>query len=207
MTDAPITDADHREALRALAAHFRPHGLRILALGSSAVLLKSGMAGGTKDIDVHPFPVGDFERYWDAVGAVAQSLGGTVKLEPDGASITMHISTPHGMAPVELIEGREDFIEPHVLKDATETAHDVDGVLVPSWEHIAAMKAEAWFDRTGEARGKYREDMVKLAARFATDGTRLHAAELERLVRLRPARKQAEMLGTLFRVFDAVLGR
>lgn len=205
MTDVPISDAEHREALRALAAEFAKHGIRIMALGSSAVLLKSGMAGGTKDIDVHPFPVGDFEKYWDAIELVAKNLGGTVKIEPDGASITMHIRIRDRMVPVELIEGREDFIEPHVLDDAKKSAQDVNGILVPSWEHVAVMKAEAWYDRTGETRAKYREDMVKLASRFAEDGTRLDAAELERLVKLRPERKHEEMLSTIFRVLDRVL--
>lgn len=92
-----------------------------------------------------------------------------------------------------------------MLEDAKRSAQDVNGILVPSWEHVAVMKAEAWFDRTGEVRNKYREDMVKLAALSAKNGTTLDAAELERLVRLRPARKHDDMLATVFRLFDGVL--
>ena len=205
MSTEPITDAEHKEALHLLATELEKHGFHLMALGSSAVLLKSGALGGTKDVDIHAFHVEDVAKYWDVLDAVATALGGHYKFEKDGASVTMHINVQGRMVPVEFIEGREDFIEPHVLADALKSAKMVDGVYVPSWEHLVAMKTEAFFDRTGVKRQKYLDDLGTMRERIEREGTKLDAGELERVIRLRPERKHQEMLLTAFREMERVI--
>lgn len=191
--------------MRLIAAELHKRGFGLMALGSSAVLLKSGAVGSTKDVDVHPFHVEDVEKYWTVVEEVAHALGGHHKFEKDGASITLHIRVRGQMVPVEFIEGREDFIEPEVLADALKSAKVVDGIHVPSWEHLVAMKTEAWYDRTGEKRVKYLADLGRIRERVEAARESLKAAELERVIKLRPARKHEEMLATAFRELATVI--
>lgn len=200
-----ITDDEHREALGILSKEFADRGLRMLALGSSAVLLKAGIAGGTKDIDIHLFPIGDVLEYTDVIEEIAKGLGGHSAWKPDGAVFVMHIRVRGSMIPVEIIEGGADFIELHVFEDMRKSAKEVNGVLVPSWEHIVGMKAEAWWDRTGSRREEYREDLVAIAQGVEQGGEKLDATELERVIRLRQDKKHDGMLELVFRTFEAVL--
>jgi hypothetical protein len=205
MSDDLITDVEHREALRMLSAELAKRGYGMMALGSSAVLLKSGAIGSTKDVDVHPFHIEDVEKYWTVLDEIATALKGHYKFEKDGASVTLQITVRGRMVPVEFIEGREDFIEPHVLADALKSAKVVEGVYVPTWEHLVGMKTEAYFDRTGEKKTKYLADLGVIRERIEAAGEKLGAAELERVIRLRPEKKHQEMLQTAFRELSAVI--
>lgn len=199
MTDL-ITDAEHREAIRLLVEALGKHDLKVMALGSTALLLRTGRLGTTKDVDIHAFPLEDAERSFDTLEVIARDLGGHQKLSPDGATTTLWIPVRGLMVPVGLIEGGSEFITPEVLRDAIKTATVIAGAYVPSWEHFIAMKAEAHFDRTGEAQRKYLADLTLIRDRLPI-GSRLDAKELERVIRLRPSRKHADMLATAFRIF------
>lgn len=200
--DRLITAEEQREAVALVARELGKRGLKVLALGSVAVLLRTGVTtSSSKDIDLHPFPVEDFIHYHDAIEEAAKALHGHMKLEPDGASITMHVPIRGGDVPVELITGREDFIHPNVLADAVKSAVVREGILVPTWEHLIAMKAEAWFDRTGPEKQKYLLDLSTIRDRTGEERAPLKRRELRRLVEMREARKREEMLRTIERVF------
>ncbi|MHB8584889.1 MAG: nucleotidyltransferase [Thermoplasmatota archaeon] len=127
-----IGDDDHREAVRIVDRELAQRGFRLMALGSTALLLRTGRLGTTKDVDLHPFPVQDFETYLDATQDLARQLGGNAILEKDGASITLNISVRGKMVSVELIEGADEWISPAILADAVKTAENVGNILVPS---------------------------------------------------------------------------
>lgn len=206
--DALVTPEEQREATRLVAGELAKHGLEVLVLGSVAVLLRVGGAvrtSSTKDVDMHAFPVGDVVQYWDILEASAKNLHGSMRMGTDGAAFVLHVPVQGRDVPVEIIEGNEDFIPPMVLVDAVETAIRIDGVWVPTWEHIAVMKAEAWFDRTGDMKRKYLEDLATLAGHLRPGAERLNRSELKRLVAMREERKRQDMLLTLERVFAGLV--
>lgn len=206
MTDAlPVTDDEHRKAVFALVEEFGRFGLRLLALGSTALLFKLGSVGHTKDADLHPFPVEDSLQYLDAVDAVCSSLDARYRIEPDGSSITLHVPIDGRDVPVELIEGREDFVQPEVLADAVATGSPREGVVVPTWEHVVTMKAEAWYDRPGRMKQKFLEDLLELRDRLKQESVILSLAEVHRLVAMRTARKRVAMEVELGRIFVDLL--
>lgn len=189
----PLSAVDQEEALRWLSEVLGRAGFRLLALGSTALVVGWGVEKTSKDVDVHAFPVGRrWEALFDALTAALDLASGHVRIEPDGASMTAFVPTRSGPVPVEIIEGREDFISPRVLADATRSARQVGAVFVPSAEHLLVMKAEAYADRTGPARAKFAADLLEVAeACFRT--TAVNEPEVGRLVQLRPARKRDTM--------------
>lgn len=194
---------DQLKALEKIADEVREEGRDVLALGSAAVVLRTGhRSTTTKDLDVHAFPVDDIVALEEDLRDAIERLGGTMQWEPDGATITAHIPVGGWEIPVEFVFGRENFIEPEVLADAVDVAEERDGVLVPSWEHIVTMKGEAWFDRTGRKREKYLQDLRTIREWMDEEGGSLSRDEVRRLVELRPQRKRREMLLTIGRVFD-----
>ncbi|MBI4394341.1 MAG: nucleotidyltransferase [Euryarchaeota archaeon] len=201
MSGGLVSDDEQREVLRLLAREFHTDGLHLLVLGSTARLFKTGHHGATKDMDLHPFPVGDVENYLAVIERVAAALHGHYRIEPDGASISLYVPTPNGDVPVELIEGREDFISPEVLKDAVMTAGKADDIYVPSWEHLVAMKAEAMFDRVGAQKARFSEDLLQMAKTLSASGEMLGRGEVNRIVALRPERKRDAMRLALERIF------
>lgn len=123
MTEVGVSEAEQRLAVHLLADVLGERGFKILLLGSVAVLFKSGQGGLTKDVDVHVPPSEDYESYYDALDWAVQRLGGPPpKLATDGSSITLWIPVEGRDVPVEVIEGREDFIDPVVLSDGMATA-------------------------------------------------------------------------------------
>ncbi len=199
-----FSDEEQLHALSKIVEALEDTTLGVLALGSAAVVLRSGARGSvTKDLDVHVYPVEDILAFQEALEeAIVDRLGGRMAWEPDGASITAHIPTPTQEIPVEIILGREDFIDPKVLDDAVASAEEHDGVLVPSWEHIVTMKAEAWFDRSGERKRAYRLDLREIANRLEETEANLQEDAIDRLVRLRPERKRREMKKIIYRIFE-----
>lgn len=143
-------------------------------------------------------------EFHDAIEAATKALKGTMKQEPDGASITLHVPVRGRDVPIELITGGE-FITPEVLADAVKTATPREGLFIPSWEHLATMKAEAWFDRTGPEKAKYLLDLANLRDLMAQEAAPLSRREVRRLVRMREDRKRREMLLTIERVFVLLL--
>lgn len=204
--EGAFTAEEQLAALERIAHELEGSDLGILALGSAAVVMRTGQRGTTtKDLDLHAYPVDDILAFEDGLRDAIERLDGRMSWEPDGASITAHV--PHGAReiPVEFILGREDFIEPEVLEDAVETAETAEeheGILVPSWEHIVTMKAEAWFDRTGQEQRKYLSDLADIRDWMAEQDLDLDQAEARRLVGLRPERKRRDMLLTIGRVFE-----
>lgn len=181
--------------------------LGVLALGSAAVILRTGPSGTvTKDLDLHVYPTDDILAFQDALEeAIVDRLEGRMAWEPDGASLTAHVPVMGKEMPVEIILGRENFIEPEVLEDAVRTAEEQDGVLVPSWEHIVSMKAEAWFDRSIHRKEKYLEDLWEIREILEETGDTLEREEVERLVGMRPERKHPGMTRIVIRVFGDLL--
>ena len=204
---APFSADEQLQALGTIAEELRETDLDVLAPGSAAVVLRTGQRSiVTKDLDVHPFPSDDVLDLWDGIEEAIQRLGGSVEWEPDGATITAHVPMAGRDLPVEFVLGRENFIEPEVLEDAMETAEKRERVLVPSWEHIVVMKAEAWFDRTGREQETYLRDLTDIRDWMEETGTSLQRGEVERLVELRPERKHREMMLTIGRIFENRMG-
>ncbi len=201
-----FTAEEQLQALQRIAAKLRGRGLEVLALGSAAVALRTGQRGSvTKDLDLHAFPVKDILAFQDAIEGAVEALDGHMQWEADGSSITAHVPIGGREIPVEFVLGREDFIEPEVLEDAVGDAEKREGLLVPSWEHIVAMKAEAWFDRTGQEKRKYLEDLRSIGDWMAEHGQGIRRVEVRRVVEMRPDRKHREMLLTIERIFARVL--
>lgn len=198
-----FTAREQIEALYRLAEELQEDDVGVLALGSAAVILKTGQRSTTtKDLDLHVFPVEDILALHDTIEQAIDRLGGTMAWEPDGATITAHVPVGGREISVEIVFGRDQFIHPEVLEDAVETAEEREGVLVPSWEHIVAMKAEAWFDRTGRQQDKYLADLRSIREWMDEQDGGLSESEVRRLVELRPERKRREMMLTVGRVFE-----
>lgn len=191
------------EALHDLADELRKGDVGVLVLGSAAVVARTGQRSTTtKDLDLHAFPVDDVLELQSVLEDAIGRLGGSMRWEPDGASITAHVPVGGREIPVEIVLGRDEFIPPEVLEDAVDTAEEQDGVLVPSWEHLVTMKAEAWFDRTGRRRDKYLEDLRTIRDWMDEQDEGLSEGEVRRLVGLRPERKRREILLTIGRIFE-----
>lgn len=198
----PLSAADQEEAVRWLSRAVASGGFRLLLLGSTALVLGWNLEKTSKDVDVHPFPVGKrWEAFFDGLSTALGRAGGHLRIEPDGASMTAFVPTKAGLVPVELIEGREDFISPEVLADAARHARRVGAYLVPSAEHLLVMKAEAYFDRSGAARAKFAADVLEVVAACFPSGV-VDEREVARLLQMRPARKRAAMA----RVIQDALG-
>lgn len=200
---APLTASEQLEALELIAGELFDCGYRVLALGSAAVVLHTGQRGTTtKDLDIHVHPSGEFMPLYETIEEMVEQLGGSISLEPDGASLTAHVPLRGKDVTVEIVLGREDFIEPETLEDAVEGAEERDGFLVPSLEHLVAMKAEAWFDRTGEKERKYLKDLRDLEEWLADVDETIEREEVVRLIQMRPERKRMAMRRRIERTFE-----
>jgi len=198
----PLSVADQEEAISWLSRAVASGGFRLLLLGSTALVLGWALQKTSKDVDVHPFPVGQrWEAFFDRLSSALEREGGHLRIEPDGASMTAFVPTRAGLVPVEVIEGREDFISPAVLADAVRSARQVGEFLVPSAEHLLVMKAEAYSDRTGPARAKFGADILEVVATCFGAGA-VNEHEVNRLLNLRPVRKREAMA----RVIQDALG-
>ncbi len=197
----------HGRFLRELSRVFRDRGLKVLVLGSSASLMLLGKARRmTKDIDIHTFPV-VFPEHIDLLKEVAGMFDCNIILHPDGAAILMNATFEGKVVTVEIIEGGGDhFILPEVLEDMEKTSSIVDGIFVPTWEHLILMKAEAYVDRRAdETKRKYLDDLVELHSELRSTGKTIGEEELDRIIRLRSSRKRTELRKLVIAIFGDVL--
>jgi hypothetical protein len=188
---------EQRLAVEGIADALRPLDINVMVLGRVALLYLFGEGRASKDVDVHPFPMGsrDFMEMHDQLEGVVKEEGGRVSWESDGRSITVYYPIKERHIPVELILGGEDWIDTHVLEDAIGTGSLSGNVLVPSPEHLLVMKAEAVYDRMASDEGnRFKGDMVQIAAMASRAGVDLDPREVHRLILMRPPRKHATMM-------------
>jgi len=188
---------DQRAAVEGVAATLLPLDISLMVLGRVAMLYLFGEGGASKDVDVHPFPMGsrDVLAMHDQLERAVAARGGHVRWEPDGRSMTLAYPVDDRLVPVEIILGGEDWISPEVLADAVATGTHTGSVLVPSPEHLLVMKAEAYFDRRVEpGHERFRDDMVHIVEALERRGEALDPSEVRRLVVMRSQRKHAVMM-------------
>jgi len=189
--------SEQRAVTREVRDIVRPLGLKIMVLGRVALFYRYGFGGSSKDIDLHPYPLRtvELEVLNDELARALAARGGRMEWMPDGRVLVLHVPFEDRMAPVEVIFGGEDFIDERVLEDAIATGEEVDGVLVPSDEHLFVMKAEAYVDRRdGAAADKNLEDMIRIVEALDRRGARLGEKEVLRLIDMRPERKRRPMV-------------
>ena len=86
------------------------------------------------------------------------------------------------------------------------TSSIVDGIFVPTWEHLILMKAEAYVDRRAdETKRKYLDDLVELHSELRSTGKTIGEEEMDRIIRLRPSRKRTELRKLVIAIFGDVL--
>lgn len=187
---------EQRAIAKEVSELVRPLGLRIMVLGRVALFYRYGLGGLSKDVDLHPYPLlnVDLLEVNDELTKVLAPRGGHLEWMADGRGLIIYVPFHERTAPVELIFGGEDWIDEIVLEDAILTGEEMDGVLVPSDEHLFVMKAEAYVDRRDQAVGdKYLTDMVQIVEALEQKGSRLDPDEISRLVSMRPKRKHDDM--------------
>lgn len=168
-----------------------------MVLGRVALLYLFGEGRGSKDVDLHPYPMRsrDLMALYDRLEAVVDVNGGRVRWEPDGRSMTLHYPIGDRLIPVELVLGGEDWISPEVLEDAIGTGTLSGRVLVPSPEHLLVMKAEAYYDRMADSHdNRFKDDMVQIVDGATRAGMTLDPQEIHRLILMRPPRKHPVMM-------------
>jgi hypothetical protein len=152
-------------AVERMCEVLRPMGMGVMVLGRVAMAFLYDLGGASKDVDVHPFPLGgrDLVRMSELVER-GLGPGARVRWEPDGRSLTVMVPVGDREVPVELVLGGEDWIGESVLEDAVRTGEHRGGLVIPTPEHLFVMKAEAAVDRRdGRVSGKFRQDMVQIA--------------------------------------------
>jgi hypothetical protein len=167
-----------------------------MVLGRVALFYRYGFGGLSKDVDLHPYPLlnVDLLELNDELIEALSSRGGHLEWMADGRGLIIYMPFKERMAPVELIFGGEDWIDEHVLEDAIQTGEEIEGVLVPSNEHLFVMKAEAYVDRRDKpAADKYLTDMIRIVKVLAQNDSRLDVDEVNRLIAMRPNRKHVLM--------------
>ena len=187
---------EQRLAVEGIADALRPLDINIMVRGRVALLYLFGEGRASKDVDVHPYPMGtrDIMEMHDLLGSVVKDGGGRVHREPDGRSITVYHPIKDGHIPVELILGGEDFIDPLVLEDAIGTGSLSGNVLVTSPEHLLVMKAEAFFHRMASRDNtRFKDDMVQIVGMASRTGVDLDPQEVNRLILMRPPKERAIM--------------
>ena len=180
-----------------MADALRPLDIRVMVLGRVAMLYLFDMGRASKDVDIHPFPMGhrDLVELQERLETVVEEGGGHVRWEPDGRSMTVAYPLADKMIPVEIVLGGGNWIAPKVLEDAIRTGTYIGQVQVPSPEHLFVMKAEAYYDRMAETgHERFRDDMVQIVEGVERTGRRLDPGEVRRLVLMRPRRKHATMM-------------
>jgi hypothetical protein len=168
-----------------------------MVLGRVALLYLFGEGRGSKDVDLHPYPMGsrDLMAMHDQLEAVVSGEGGRVRWEPDGRSMTLYYPIDDRLIPVEFVLGGEDWISPEVLEDAVGTGTLSGLVLVPSPEHLLVMKAEAYYDRMAESTdNRFKDDMVQIVSGASRAGIAMDPLEVHRLILMRPPRKHHVMM-------------
>jgi len=204
-----ISEEEQKRILGELKDIFQEKNLNLLVLGSIAVHYRLGPVGKTKDIDVRPFPIDDkFDVYWDKLEEITEEINGNLNIETGGSTITLLGRIEEMDVTIELIDaGGEKFLTKKVIDDMIDTADRIEGVFVPSLEHIVVSKAEAYLDRTeGDlSKEKYWEDLIRIRKKLKEKGLTLDREEIERVVKLRPERKIEDLLRILNRyLFEVV---
>lgn len=204
-----IGKEEQKIILNKLKDIFLERDLNLLFLGSIAVHYRLGPVGKTKDIDVRPFPIDNkFDVYWDKLEEITEEINGNLNIETGGSTITLLGRIEGVDVTVELIDaGRERFLTKKVIDDMIDTADEIEGIFVPSLEHIVVSKAEAYLDRTeGDlSKEKYWEDLIRIRKKLKEKGLILDREEIERVVKLRPERKIEDLLRILNRYLDEVI--
>ena len=205
--DLSIFSSDEqRMAVEGVALALLPLDINVMVLGRVAMLYLFDMGRASKDVDIHPFPMGsrDIVEMQERLDSIVREKGGHVRWEPDGRSMTVAYPMDDRFIPVEIILGGEDWISPEVLEDAIGTGTYMGHVLVPSPEHLLVMKAEAYFDRMTEpGHERFRDDMVQIVEGIERNRKSLYPAEIQRLVLMRPSRKHAIMMDLCASVIPA----
>ena len=197
---------EQRMAVEGVALALLPLDINVMVLGRVAMLYLFDMGRASKDVDIHPFPMGsrDIVEMQERLDSIVREKGGHVRWEPDGRSMTVAYPLDDRLIPVEIILGGEDWISPEVLEDAIGTGTYMDHVLVPSPEHLLVMKAEAYFDRMAEpGHERFRDDMVQIVEGIERNRKSLFPAEIQRLVLMRPSRKHGIMMDLCASVLPA----
>ncbi len=193
-------------AVEGVANALLPLDINVMVLGRVAMLYLFDMGRASKDVDIHPFPMGsrDIVEMQERLVAIVEEKGGHVRWEPDGRSMTVAYPLADRFIPVEIVLGGEDWISPEVLEDAIGTGTYVGQVLVPSPEHLLVMKAEAYYDRMAE-RGheRFKDDMVQIVEGTERNRKGLDPLEVQRLVLMRPPRKHSIMMDLCASVIPA----
>jgi hypothetical protein len=199
---------EQSEVAKRVAEIIRPLGLKVMALGRVALFYRYGLGGLSKDVDLHPYPMGtvDILALHDVLETAMSTQGGRIEWMADGRGLLLHYPFHERSMPVELILGGEDWIQEEVLEDAVRTGKEIDGILVPSDEHLFVMKVEAYVDRRdGPVASKYLDDMVRIAEALEGKGRGLDTSEVERLIRMRPERKRERMFRACIPILPAMV--
>lgn len=189
-----IGKKEHREVVERLAEKFEEHGLNLLLLGSSSVLYRYGDVRRTKDIDVHPFPIDPYEEFYEKLEDLSEELDGTFNIEIDGSTITFFAEIDEKRYTIELIDaGGPHFLTNKVLEDMIDKADKIEGLYVPSDEHLVVAKAEAYIDRSENDpnKEKFFDDLNDLREKMVEKD--IEHEEIDRVIGLRPERKHEEL--------------
>lgn len=150
----------------------------------------------TKDIDVHPFPIELYEDFYEKLEELSEELNGSFNIEIDGSTITFFAEIEDEKYTIELIDaGGPHFLTKIVLKDMVDKADEIDGLYVPSGEHLVVAKAEAYIDRNkGDPnKEKFFDDLSDMREKMAERGLELDYDEIDRVICLRPERKHDDL--------------
>ncbi|MFW6142344.1 MAG: nucleotidyltransferase [Candidatus Saliniplasma sp.] len=191
-----IGEEEHRKAIQKIAEKFKGHDLDLLLLGSSSVLYRYGTVRRTKDIDVHPFPMEPYIDFYEDLEEIAEELNGSFNIETGGSSITFFADIHGETLTVELIDaGGTHFLTKEVLDDMIDRADEIDGVHVPSDEHLIVAKAEAYLDRNEEDinKDKFFDDLIDLREKIEQGEIKLDNDEMKRVIGLRPEKKRSRL--------------
>ncbi|MBS3782183.1 MAG: nucleotidyltransferase [Candidatus Thermoplasmatota archaeon] len=205
-----IGEEEQKRILAELSEIFSEEDLNILVLGSIAVHYRLGPVGKTKDIDVRPFPIDDdsFEEYWDKLEAIKERIDGSLNIEIGGSTATLIASLEGKEVTIEVIDaGGEKFLTREVIDDMIDRSEEIEGVYVPSVEHIVVTKAEAHLDRTEKdpSKEKFRQDLVNIRKLLKKKELELASEEIERIVDLRVERKRDQLLTVVKRYLHEVM--
>ncbi len=202
-----IGEVEHRRVLERLAEKFEEHDLNLLLLGSSSVLYRYGSVRRTKDIDVHPFPMEPYEKFYEDLEELSDELNGSFTIETDGSTITFFAEIDDRTYTVELIDaGASHFLTREVLEDMVDKAENMDGLYVPSDEHLIVAKAEAYIDRNENDpnKEKFFDDLIDMREKMVEKDLALNYDEIDRVIRLRPERKQEDLRRIINSQFSGV---
>ncbi len=191
-----IGEEEHRKVLERLGEKFQEHELNLLLLGSSSALYRYGDVRRTKDIDVHPFPIEPYEEFYEKIEELSEELDGSFNIETDGSTITFFAEIENQKYMIELIDaGGSQFLTKIVLDDMIDKADEIEGLYVPSDEHLVVAKAEAYIDHSEKDpnKDKFFDDLNDLREKMVEKDIELDRDEIHRVIGLRPGRKHADL--------------